>query len=116
MPGKKYAPEDIIAKLRQVDVLVSRGQNIADAVRRINVGEVTYYRWQREYRGLKTEHVKHLHELEMENIRLRKAASGLTLNKLIPSAAQTRRDLDIAKCRMTRSRSKEAPARNRMLF
>ena len=83
MPRKRYKPEEIVAKLRQVDVLVSQGQNIADAIRQIGVSEVTYYRWRQEYGGLKTEQVKRLKELETENTRLRKAISDLTLDKLI---------------------------------
>ena len=83
MPKKRHTPEEIVAKLRQVDVLVSQGQNIADAIRQIGVSEVTYYRWRQEYGGLKTEQVKRLKELETENTRLRKAISDLTLDKLI---------------------------------
>jgi transposase-like protein len=83
MPRKRYTPEEIVAKLRQVDVLVSQGQNIADAIRALGVSEVTYYRWRQEYGGLKTEQVKRLKELETENIRLRRAISDLTLDKLI---------------------------------
>ena len=83
MPRKHHKPEEIVAKLRQVDVLVSQGQNIADAIRRIGVSEVTYYRWRQEFGGLKTEQVKRLKELETENTRLRKAISDLTLDKLI---------------------------------
>ena len=83
MPKKRYTPEEIVAKLRQVDVLVSQGQNIADAIRQISVSEVTYYRWRQEYGGLKTEQVKRLKELETENTRLRRAISDLTLDKLI---------------------------------
>ena len=83
MPRKHHKPEEIVAKLRQVDVLVSQGQNIADAIRQIGVSEVTYYRWRQEFGGLKTEQVKRLKELETENGRLRKAVSDLTLDKLI---------------------------------
>ena len=83
MPRKRHKPEEIVAKLRQVDVLVSQGQNIADAIRPIGVSEVTYYRWRQEYGGLKTDQVKRLKELETENTRLRKAVSDLTLDKLI---------------------------------
>ena len=83
MPKKRYTPEEIVAKLRQVDVLVSQGQQIADAMRQIGVSEVTYYRWRQEYDGLKTEQIKRLKELEQENSRLRKAVSDLTLDKLI---------------------------------
>ena len=83
MPRKKHTPEEIVAKLRQVDVLVSQGFAIAEAVRQIGVTEVTYYRWRQEYGGLKLDQVKRLKELELENARLRKAVSDLTLDKLI---------------------------------
>ena len=64
-----YKPEEIVAKLRQVDVLVSQGQVMADAIRQIGVSEVTYYRWRQEFGGLKIEQVKRLKELELENNR-----------------------------------------------
>jgi transposase-like protein len=83
MPRKHHKPEEIVAKLREVDVLVSQGQNIADAIRQIGVSEVTYYRWRQEFGGLKSDQVKRLKELETENSRLRKAVSDLTLDKLI---------------------------------
>ena len=83
MPKKRYTPEEIVAKLRQVDVMVSQGQNIADAIRQIGVSEVTYYRWRQEYGGLKADQVKRLKELEQENSRLRRAVSDRTLDKLI---------------------------------
>jgi putative transposase len=83
MPRKIYKPEEIVAKLRQVDVLVSQGSKIADAIRQIGVSEVTYYRWRQEFGGLKSEQVKRLKDLEAENTRLRRAVSDLTLDKLI---------------------------------
>ncbi len=83
MARKAYKPEEIVAKLRQVDVLVSQGRPVAEAVRSIGVTPFTYYRWRREYGGLKTDQVKRLKELEKENERLRKAVSDLTLEKLI---------------------------------
>ncbi len=83
MPRKIHKPEEIVAKLRQVDVLTSQGQSVADAVRSIGVTEVTYYRWRREYGGLKSDQVKRLKALETENGRLRRAISDLTLDKLI---------------------------------
>src|SRR6266576_1692249 len=83
MARKRYKPEEIVAKLRQVDVLVSQGQNLVDAIRQIGVSEVTYYRWRQEFGGLKSEQVKRLKDLELENSRLRKAVSDLTLDKLI---------------------------------
>jgi len=81
--AKKRKPEEIVAKLRQVDVLTSQGTPIADAVRSIGVTEVTYYRWRNEYGGLKCDQVKRLKDLETENARLRKAVSDLTLDKQI---------------------------------
>ena len=81
--AKKHKPEEVVAKLRQVDVLISQGAPIADAIRSIGVTEVTYYRWRNEYGGLKSDQVKRLKDLETENARLRKAISDLTLDKLI---------------------------------
>ena len=83
MPRKRHKPEEIVAELRQVDVLVSQGQTVADAVRAIGVTEVTYYRWRQEYGGLKTEQVRRLKELETEDARLRRVVADLTLDKLI---------------------------------
>ena len=83
MPRQRHKPEEIVAKLRQVDVLVSQGQSVADAVRAVGVTEVTYYRWRQEYGGLKADQVKRLKELETEDARLRRAVADLTLDKLI---------------------------------
>ena len=79
MPRKRPTPEEIVAKLRQVDVLVSQGKSVADAVRAIGTTEVTYYRWRKEYGGLKTAQVKRLKELETENARLREALDKMIL-------------------------------------
>jgi transposase-like protein len=83
MPQKKHKPDEIVARLRQVDVLVSQGQSVAEAVRAIGITQFTYYRWRKEYGGLRTNQVRRLKELEKENERLRKAVSELTLEKLI---------------------------------
>ena len=83
MAGKRDKPEEIVAKLRQVDVLQSQGMSVADAIRQIGVSQVTYYRWRKQYGGMKTTQLKRLKELERENQRLRKAVSDLTLDKLI---------------------------------
>jgi putative transposase len=83
MSRKRHKPEEIVAKLRQVDVLVAQGTPVADAIRSIGVTEVTYYRWRQEYGGLKSDQVKRMKELETENQRLRKAIADLTLDKLI---------------------------------
>ena len=87
MPRKRPTPEEIVAKLRQVDVLVLQGKSVADAVRAIGTTEVTYYRWRKEFGGLKADQIKRLKELEAENARLRKAVSDLTLDKMILAEA-----------------------------
>ncbi len=87
MARKRHTAEEIVAKLRQVDVLMAQGRLVADAVRAIGVTEVTYYRWRNEYGGLKGDQVKRLKELETENSRLRRAVSELTLDKLILAEA-----------------------------
>ena len=83
MARKRHKPEEIVVKLRQVEVLTSQGQSLADAIRSIGVTEVTYYRWRQEFGGLKSNQVKRLKHLEAENGRLRRAVSDLTLDKLI---------------------------------
>ena len=87
MAGKRPTSEEIVARLRQVDVLSSQGKTVAEAVRAIGVTEVTYYRWRKEYGGLKGDQVKRLKELEAENARLRRAVSDLTLDKMILAEA-----------------------------
>ncbi len=83
MRKKRHTPEEIISKLRQVDVMVGQGTPVADAIRSIEVTEVTYYRWRQEYGGLKSDQVRRMKELERENQRLRQAVADLTLDKLI---------------------------------
>jgi transposase-like protein len=83
MPRKIYKPEEIIAKLRQVEVLTSQGKSAVDAIRSTGVTDATYYRWRQEYGGLKVDQVKRMKELEAENARLRRAVSDLTLEKLV---------------------------------
>lgn len=87
MPRKRHKPEEIVAKLRQVDVMTAQGTPLAEAIRSIGVSEVTYHRWRNEFGGLKLDQVKRLKELELENSRLRKAVSDLTLDKLILAEA-----------------------------
>jgi putative transposase len=83
MPRKRHTAEEIVAKLRQVEVLTSQGKSTADAVRTLGVTEATYYRWRQEFGGLKGDQVRRLKELEAENTRLRRAVSDLTVEKLI---------------------------------
>lgn len=86
---KAHTPEEIVAKLRQVEVLVGQGKSVAEALRAIGVTEPTYYRWRTEFGGLKLDQVKRLKELERENARLRKAVSDLTLDKVILKEAMS---------------------------
>jgi hypothetical protein len=83
MARNRHKPEEIVAKLRQVEVLTGQGASIAEAVKTIAVTETTYFRWRAEYGGMKSDQVKRLKELEVENARLRRAVSDLTLDKLI---------------------------------
>jgi len=75
MPKKRYAPEEIVARLRQVDVLAGQGRPVGEAVKTTRVAETTYRRWRLEYGGLKPDRVKRLKELGPENGRLRRAVS-----------------------------------------
>jgi transposase-like protein len=83
MPKKKHAVEQIIHKLREAEVLLSQGKAVAEVGRSLGITEQTYYRWRKEYGGLKMVQVKRLKELEVENSRLRKAVADLTLDKQI---------------------------------
>ena len=87
MAGKKDKPEEIVSKLRQVEVLQGQGMTVADAVRQIGVTQQTYYRWRKLYGGMGRDQLRRLKELEKENQRLRRAVSDLTLDKLILSEA-----------------------------
>ena len=79
--AKRPKPEEIVAKLRQADVLVSQGQSVADVIRSIGVSEVTYCRWRKEFGSLKADQVRRMKELETENARLRKLrAAGWVVN------------------------------------
>jgi transposase-like protein len=83
MARTHHKPEEIVAKLRQVEVLLAHGKSATEAVRTLGVTEQTYYRWRSEYGGLKLDQVKRLKLLEQENGRLRKAVAELTLEKLV---------------------------------
>ena len=83
MTNKRQKPEEIITKLRQVEVLMGQGMARLDAIRQIGVVEQTYYRWRKQYGGMGVDQLKELKRLQKENDRLRKAVSDLTLDKLI---------------------------------
>lgn len=87
MIGKRDKPEEIVSKLRQIEVLQGQGKPIADAVRQIGVTVQTYYRWRKEYGGMNRDQLKRLKVLESENHRLRRAVSDLTLDKMILTEA-----------------------------
>jgi putative transposase len=87
MAGKREKPEDIVLKLRQVEVLQGQGKSVEEAVRQIGVTVQTYYRWRKEYGGMNRDQLKRLKELETENQRLRRAVSDLTLDKMILTEA-----------------------------
>ena len=83
MGRKRYTMEQIIGLLREVDVKVSQGKNVGQICREIGITEQTYYRWRKEYGGMKTVQVKRLKDLEKENSHLKKAVAELTVDKLI---------------------------------
>ena len=83
MRKKRYRPEEIISKLREADILLGQGHTVVQVIKSIEVSDVTYYRWRKEYGGMNTSQAKKLKELEKENTRLRRAVSDLTLDKLI---------------------------------
>jgi transposase-like protein len=83
MARKRYRPEEIIAKLREAEVLLAQGMKVPEVAKAIGIHEITYYRWRKEYGGLKVSQAKRLKELEKENLRLRKAVSDLSLDKVI---------------------------------
>jgi putative transposase len=87
MLKKRHKREEMVAKLRQVDVLTSQGKSVADAIGTIGVTEVRDYRWRQEFGGLKSDPVKRLKNLEAENARLRGAVSDLRLDNMILAEA-----------------------------
>ena len=87
MAGKRDKPEEVVLKLRQVEVLQGQGKSVSEAVRQIGVTVQTYYRWRKEYGGMSRDQLKRLKELETENARLKRVIADLALDKLILSEA-----------------------------
>ena len=83
MPRKRFKTEEIIQKLREGEVLLSQGKNVAEACRQIGVTDQTYYRWRKEYGGVRTDQAKRLKELDRENARLKKLLAEAELDKAI---------------------------------
>ncbi|MCX5752254.1 MAG: transposase [Candidatus Krumholzibacteria bacterium] len=80
MPRKRFTAEQIITKLREAEVLLSKGQKVGEVCRQLNVSENTYFRWRKEYGGLDVQQARHLKELEKENARLKKLVADLSLD------------------------------------
>ena len=83
MPRKNYTIEQIISKLREAEVLLAQGQTAGEVCRSFNISEQTYYRWRKEYGGIRTDQVRRLKELEKENILLKKLVADLSLDNSI---------------------------------
>jgi putative transposase len=83
MVKKNYTAEQIIVKLREIEVLCGQGKTIAEAVRQAEISEQTYYRWRKTYGGMSTSDAKRLKELEKENARLKKLVAELSLDNAI---------------------------------
>ena len=88
MPRKRFTVEQIINHLREAEVLLSQGRFVGEVCRQIGVSEQSYYRWRKEYGGLKVNQARRLKELEQENARLRRAVSDLTLKSFSLSSSQ----------------------------
>ena len=89
MKGKKYTAEQIVAKLREAEVLLGKGETLAEVCRQLAITEVTFYRWRKEYGGLRVDQAKRLKEIEVENTRLRKVVADLTIdNAILKEAAR----------------------------
>ena len=83
MPRKRHTPERIIRKLREAEILLSQGGAVGEASKKIGVTEQTYYRWRKEYGGMRVEQARRLKELEKENSRLKKLVADLSLDNSI---------------------------------
>ena len=87
MPRRRFTPEQVIGKLREVEVLVGKGATVSDASRQIGVTEQTLYRWRKEYGGMRIDQARRLKDLEAENARLKKLVADLSLDKMILAEA-----------------------------
>lgn len=83
MPRKSFTIEQIISKLREAEVLLAQGQTAGEICRSFNISEQTYYRWRKEYGGIRTDQVRRLKDLEKENVRLKKLVADLSLDNSI---------------------------------
>lgn len=83
MSGKRYSPEEIISKLREAEIYLAEGVTVGEVIRRLGVTKITYYRWRKEYGGMKVEQAKRLKDLEKENARLKRLLADAELDKAI---------------------------------
>ena len=83
MGARRYKPEEIISKLREAEVLLAEGVSVGEVVRRLGITQVTYYRWRKEYGGMKVDQAKRLKDLEKENARLKRLLADAELDKAI---------------------------------
>jgi putative transposase len=83
MKGRKHTVEQIISKLREAEVALAKGQPVGKVARKLGITEQTYYRWRKEYGGIRTDQAKRLKELEKENTRLKKLVADLSLDNAI---------------------------------
>jgi transposase-like protein len=83
MAKKRHTAEQIIAKLREAEILLAKGTQMPQVCRKLGVTEQTYYRWRKEYGGVRTDQVKRLKDLEKENVRLKKVVADLALDNAI---------------------------------
>ena len=88
MSGKRFKTEEIVRHLREADVMLSQGVNVADVIRKLGVNKITYYRWRREFGGMKVDQARRMKDLERENMRLKKLVADLSLdNSILKEAA-----------------------------
>jgi len=80
---KGFTPEQIIKKLREAEVLLSKGEKVEQVIRKLGISDVTYYRWKKEYGGMQVEQARRLKEIEQENTRLKKLVADLSLDNSI---------------------------------
>lgn len=89
MSGKRHSPEEIISKLRAAEVYLAEGVSVGEVIRRLGVTKITYYRWRKEYGGMKVDQARRLKDLEKENVRLKKLLADAMLDKAILKEAAT---------------------------
>jgi transposase-like protein len=88
MSGKRFKTEEVVRHLREADVMLSQGVNVADVIRKLGVNKITYYRWRREFGGMKVDQARRMKDLERENMRLKKLVADLSLdNSILKEAA-----------------------------